>query len=118
MLFGLLLLVGKPISFICLPLRGIEYRKRALSFTGPSGIGISLMSSLEPAQLFTAESFCLIQKLADLGMGRPRWCIFLNKKRAFRGRPYWCDEYDAEFKSCLTPAKIPRMARRRQMSGS
>ena len=76
----ILLLVKKPISVSCAPLRGIEYRKCIFPFTGPSGKGIPLRSSLDHPLLFTAESFCLIQKLTDGDLGRPNRCIFLDKR--------------------------------------
>ena len=108
--FERLLLVEKPISVICAPLRGIAYRKCALEFTDPSGQGAPLRSSLEPPQLFADGSFGLIQKLVGLGADLHSRRIFLKKKAEFSGRHYWRAECDAEFKSCPAPAEIPRRA--------
>ena len=80
MWFDVLLVAKKPISLIGTQLRDVVYRKCAMPFTDPCGEGIPFRASLEPPQLFGAESFCLIQKLVDLGASIPSRCIFLKKK--------------------------------------
>ena len=90
-------------SFVCVPLADIEYRKCNTPFFDPSGRGLPLRSCLYPPDLFTAKSFCLVEQLIELNMGHPDRCVFMKKSGAQMRKNCWYCEYDSEFKTCETP---------------
>ena len=103
---GIIYIVKRPMSLICLPLHDSQYRETKLPFPDPSGIGLPIRASLYPPDLFSKKSFCLFEQLMGLDFGHPERCIFLKKSGAsLRGGSWFC-EYDGEFKTCLTPVNL------------
>lgn len=100
-----LYIVKRPLSIVCLPLSDIEYRKCTLPFTDPVGLGIPARSNLYPPDLFGPKSFCLFAQMAELKIGPPIRCIFMQKKGALMNANSWFCEYGPEFKTLLTPVK-------------
>ena len=98
-----LYIVKSPLSIVCLPLQNVEYRKCGVPFRDPTGLGMPLRASLYPPDMFTSESFCLVEQLINLNVGRPSKCACAKKSGArFHGDCWYC-EYDGELKTCLTP---------------
>ena len=98
-----LYMLKSPVSIACLPTQKAEYRRCEVPFRDPPGLGLPLRASLFPPDLFGAKSFCLVDQLIDLNVGRPSQCVFMKKSGAKLHRDCWYCEYDGEFKTCLTP---------------
>ena len=87
-----------------MPIRSEEPGRRArFNFPHPTEIATPRVAVLEPPNVFTEESTCLIDRISKLGVGYPSRCVFAKKQCVETGPNGWKCRYNGAFRSFVLP---------------
>ena len=89
------------------------------TFTFPDAVTIDLPSvtSVEPPDVFTNESTCLLERVIRLNAGYPTHCIFMKKSHVETGKDGWNCHYSGVFRPFILPV-VEDLAGHKQLGRS